>query len=385
MERRIRLQLHNFPKTPNSLRRDPAIDNPVDEISVNLADLYFHYYRDQHGKNPPRPDPALFEHLQYLTPTSEFRILGDGLGVSTLSRRTLSSQLGQAFCRQFLHDHLNITYFAHIDQVIDRALRPGFGDMLIRRGDDGDLPDYFCAEAVNKVILAEAKGRHASISFGSKAFKNWRDQFGRLIVERPKGTPLSVKGYIIATRFATESMPYTKSALYAEDPRTPGEISLDEDRSLPLGRAVIALHYSELAQKLNQPILAEALGIGFPIPNEILIQTVIWELAIGPLAGKRFVGGYYSSDGSLRVYNDANGRLRLVEPDPSRLDVRHATFLGVEEQIFEQVVAFARGAERPAIDQFDQAQFFYSAISMLRDGSVIGPIEFFAPITARAF
>ena len=386
MERTIRLALNNFRTTPNSLRESRAVDVPTEELPVNLTDLYFHYYRDKHGKNPPNPDPSLFEHLQYLTAAREFRIAGDGLGVSTSSRRILSNELGHAFCRQFLHDHLNITYFAHIDRVLDRALKPAFGDMSITRCDSGDLPDYFCAEAIDKVFLAEAKGRHNAISFANREFQSWRAQFSRIEVRRPKkGTLLSVKGYIVATRFATECTPYTRSTLFAEDPSTPGEVHLDEERSAPLGSAVIGLHYAELAQKLNQPILAEALELGFVVPEEILIPTVIWELRMGPLAGKRFVGGYYPGPGGIpRVYED-NGKVTFVEPDQFRLDLRHATFVGLEEQIFGQVVAFARGGAAAGIGRFEQAQFFYSAISTLRDGSVVGPLEFFLPVANRTF
>ena len=67
--------------------------------------------------------------------------------------------------------------------------------------------------------------------------------------------------------------------------------------------------------------------------------------------------------------------------DPLRLDVGFGTFFGVEEKIFKQVVAVARSAPAavPQISQFEQVQPFYSAVSILRDGSVIGPLEFFTP------
>ncbi|GIQ76208.1 hypothetical protein BraRD5C2_46520 [Bradyrhizobium sp. RD5-C2] len=256
---------------------------------------------------------------------------------------------------------------------------------MIKRCDVGLLPDFFCAEAVDRIFLAEAKARHEAVNFGNRAFKSWRDQFGTVVVERPKGTPLSVKGYIVAIRFATEAMPYTKSSLYAEDPKTPGEIDLHGERGLPLGRAVISLHYAELVEKLNQPLLAEALENGFVVPAEVPIRAAVWQLLIGPLAGKRFVGGYYSSDSGARAYLDGNGKVGFMFSDPFRLDIRHATFVGVEEGIFGQVVAFARGAPVQEIGQLQGVQFASNAISILRDGSVIGPVEFFSPIAVRNF
>jgi len=387
MERTVGLALKDFPTTPNSLRKVPHIDEAANGFNVNLTDLYFHYYQDKHGKKPPNPDPSLFEHLQYFASAQEFRLLGDGLGVSTNSRRTLSNELGQAFCRLFLHDHLGVPYFAHIDRVLRRSIKPGFGDLSITRNvGGGDAPDYFCAKSVDKVFLAEAKGSHDAISFESKMFQRWRNQFNNVVVQRPKGNVLSVKGYIVATRYATESRPFTKSVLYAEDPATPGELALDGEASTPLGSVIVGLHYAQLAQKLNQPILAEALEIGFPIPQEILVQTIVWELGIGPLAGKRFVGGYYPSSEGAPNISVEDGKISYIEPNPLRLDIRHATFIGIEENIFGQVVAFARGQGRAdSVSHFDQAQFFYSAISILLDGSIIGPVEFFRPITNRTF
>ena len=98
----------------------PEINAARPALLVPLASLYHHYYLDSHGKDRPNPDPAQFEHLQFLLPTNDFRIQGDGIGVSTSVRRHRSNELGHAFCRWFLHDHLNITYFAHMEHVLSR-------------------------------------------------------------------------------------------------------------------------------------------------------------------------------------------------------------------------------------------------------------------------
>jgi len=388
MERIVGLALNKFPTIPNTLRATPASNKACDEIPVDLATLYHHYYLDKHGKAPPNPDPAQFEHLQYLTPDREFRIRGEGLGPTTASRRTHSSELGHAFCRWFLHNHMNITYFAHIEHVLRRAALPGFGNLKIERSHAGDTPDYFCAENVDNIFLSEAKGRHEAVSFSNKDFATWRNQFTRVVVKDASDRPRKMKGYIVATRFATESKPIVTSNIYAEDPESPGEELLGPEEGASIGRAVIAAHYAEIAHKLNQPILADALARGYVVPSEIQFPAILWELRTGPLAGTRFVGGYYPPAGRDGLpLRKENGRIIFGSPDPFRLDIGWGTFFGVEETIFKQVVAVARGGIPLAseIGRFEQIQPFYSAVSIVRDGSVVGPVDFFMAVQNAVF
>lgn len=380
MNKIISLSLNKFATIPHSLRLDPTTNLPSKYVSVDTANLYHHYYKDRHGRFPPDPNPALFEHLQYLRPENEFRIHGEGLGVSTASRRSLSSDLGHAFCRWFLHDHLDIIYFAHIDRVIRRSVHPAFGGLKIEKSTKGDAPDYFCAEDVNKIFLAEAKGRHEAISFSNKEFEKWRSQFGRISVTDGSGQLRKLKGFIVATRFATESKPYTKSELFAEDPDSPGEIGLAGEESRPLGSAILALHYADIADKINQPILSSALEQGSQVPAEIGFSAALWELRFGPYQGMQFVGGFYPpTSGTVQVRQEKD---RLIfGPDNSfRLDAAYGTFLGVEANIFRQLVSIARQGPTVAaeIRPLPSIEFFYSGVSLLRDGSIIGPLEFFA-------
>ena len=381
MYRTIRLALSDFPTTPTSLRKIPAVDEAKEEIDIDLANLFHHYYNDKHGKVPPDPDPVQFEHLQYLTTDKEFRVQGSGLGPTSASRRAHSNELGHAFCRLFLHDHLNITYFAHIEHVLRWGALNKFGNVKVERIGPGDTPDYFCADHTNAIFLAEAKGRHSAINFANAGFASWREQFNTVLVTDASGSPCSVKGFIVATRFATESKPNTKSVLYAEDPLTPGERSLSPDDTPRLRRAVVSLHYADIASKLNQPILADALLQGYAVPEEIRFLGTVWTLRVGPFAGTRFVGGYYPTGGGPVTAREVDGQIVFGGADPLRLDVDFGTFFGVEEKIFKQVAGLARGAQTtaPEIGQFDQIQPFYSAVSILRDGSTIGPLEFFTP------
>ncbi|MCS0609230.1 hypothetical protein NX773_13745 [Massilia solisilvae] len=381
------IALNKYPVIPQSLRAVRHLNSAVTEIRVDLASLYHHYYLDSFGRTPPSPDPAQFEHIQFLLPTKDFRFQGAGLGIAPAIKKHRSNELGQAFCRWFLHEHFNITYFAHMEHVLDRQLHRAFDGCRVERISKGDAPDYFCAESVDRIFLAEAKGRHSPISFKNKEFNSWRQQFERVIFKDASGKPLSIKGHIVATRFITEhDSSKLRSGLWAEDPDSPGEQGDHFDTKPELGRAIITSHYSGIATKLNQPILATSLASGVPLPNEIIIQCVAWKVIVGPLQGKRFIGGYFGGPHGSMLARDAQGRYSFERHDPLRLDSPSVTFFGVEESIFRQVVLMARngGGSAAQLRPFKPIEFFYSGFSILRDGSALAPAEFFVPVDMLA-
>ncbi len=385
MERDINVELNKFEIIPNSLRifDDMNVFNKI--TKVNLARLYHHYYLDTYGKVPPNPDPSQFEYLQFLTNTSDFRFLGDGLGSSTSARRNRSSELGQAFCRWFLYEHLNITYFAHMEHVLDKNMHPSFRSFNISRVKSGDTPDYFCAEGVNKVFLAEAKGRYSSISFKNKEFEKWREQFKTINIKDNAGNIKSIKGYIVGTRFVTEEdKDSINTTVYAEDPRTEGELEFGENFEQELRSLIISLHYANIAEKLNQPILASALRQGFSIPEQINFPGIVWEIQFGPFAGRRFVGGYYSKE-PVQIYKYNNGKsIGFNSNNPFDLNSPGVTFFGLEEKIFKYLTENVRQRFRLFLDipefTYEGPEYFYSGISVLRDGSILSPIEFLKPV-----
>lgn len=383
MDKSIRIQLNEYDPIPNSLSDPHDPDRPRAEVPVDLAKLYHHYYFDTYGRLPPTPDPAHFEHVRFLTPDTPFRFLGDGLGASTSARRNKSTELGQAFCRWFLDEHLGITYFAHVCELLDRQGVRGIAGCSVHRIAKGDTPDYLCAENSSTVYLAEAKGRYTSISFKNKEFSEWRSQFTRVRINDASGTPRSVKGHIVATRFATEEdSPRIQTTLFAEDPQTPGNGFLRGDSARSLAAAVIGIHYGRIAEKLNQPLLAAALLNGVALPRDIFVPVVLWRLELDPNKDRLFVGGYYPGPTGDSAFEIRNGTVRHRSGDPFRLDQPIGTFVGVEAKIFRSVVASCRssGAVGPQVPQLASTERLYSAISMLRDGSVIGPIEFFTPV-----
>lgn len=386
MERSIGIAINKFPVTPNSLRKTGSSGDPVEQIRINLAGLFHHYYLDNYGRTPPDPDPAQFEYLKFLSPTPEFRIQSDGLGISTAAKRHRSNELGQAFCRLFLYDHLNITYFAHLEHILDKNTHKAFNGLSIERSKAGDVPDYFCAEDVHQIYIAEAKGRYTSIGFNTKEFSSWREQFGRIAVRDKYRKSLRVKGYIVGTRFATEEdSTRIQSKIYAEDPETSGEFIAGESNQEFPGAGIISLHYGGIAEKINQPILAAALLGGYTTPPEIQFPAIVWEIVIGPLTGNRFVGGYYSKD-TIRIIGNS-GTVNFGNNNPFDLASPGASFFGVEQKVFEGMVDVARRGSLAAVNipVFENIQPFYSGMSLLRDGSLIAPLDFLRPVDSVSY
>lgn len=259
----------------------------------------------------------------------------------------------------------------------------------ILRGIFSDTPDYLCANERHKIFLAEAKGRYGSVGFDTTEFKEWREQFTRVEVKNPAGAARVMKGFIVATRFATEIHPKVRTTLYGEDPETRGEGRLDENAEPTLAARVISLHYSEIALKMNQQLLSAALGQGFILPEEIIIPATMWEFIYPypPLQRRRFVGGYYSRLGLPLPMREVGGRVVLNNFDPLRLDSGGGTFFGLEEKIFEQVSRIARRGTLAAteVDRFEFVESFFSGVSLVRDGSILAPIEFLRPVESREF
>lgn len=386
MNRLVNIALNKFDTVPTSLEKPGYFNTATNSITVSMASLYHHYYLDNYGKAPPDPDPAQFEYLQFLVDSKEFRFRSNGIGISTAARRNRSCELGQAFCRLFLHDHLGFSYFAHIEHVLDKGVSHMHGGVSVQRCCEGDVPDYLCSRTGRDVYLAEAKGRYSSINFNSREFKKWRTQFDRVVIKNASGSAVSTKGFIVATRFATEgNKSNIRTTVYAEDPLTPGDSPLDSRDQQIVAPRIVAIHYSNIAEKINQPLLASSLLNDYVIPNDILFPTFIWELVAGPLRGRRFVGGYYSKE-RMNVFQSDHG-IVFSNSNPFDLNAPHATFFGLEEGIFKAVVNIARH-QSPNIREFpsfDQLDPFYSGVSILRDGTMLAPIEFVRVVEQVSF
>ena len=390
MQKSVKLAISKFPSVPTTLQHLTNPAKPVDQVTVDLADLYHHYYLHNYDRVPPNPDPAHFEQVRYLMPCPDFRFQHGGQGTNKTFKGNKSNELGEAFCRWFLDKHLDIHHVASIDSVRDHGALAQHGGVSVESDPDvvGNGPDFFCVEGDGSISLAEAKGSAHAVGFDTKEFQTWRDQFDRVRVLDAGGQPLSVKGYIVAMRWAHQSNSakvFTK--LSAEDPKTPGERPfVDEGRNF--AAAVRSIHYAGSLRKLRQPILSTALAHGYLIPDELQFQVVVWRSLLPQLKGLRFVGGYFPSDpeGGL-PYSIHDGKIFMQHKDPLRLDIGSGTFFGIAEPVFERLVATARFGPA-AINELrllDRPGTGYSGASLLKDGHVLGPVELFVPADIQTF
>ncbi|WP_207458928.1 hypothetical protein [Azospirillum sp. SYSU D00513] len=384
MLKTVKLSLNAFPGIPKSLR-DPVKGDAASKIPVNLADLYHQYYLDSWGVRPPIPDPAHFEHVRYLLPCSDFRFSKQGLGIAKTFKGNKSNELGQAFCRWFLSEHLDIHYIAHLESVRDHGALTDYGGVSVhtKENGEGDAPDYFCVSRDNNIYLAEAKGTRHAVGFKTKEFQAWRDQFNRVTVNDSQGEPAKVKGYIVAMRWAMETdSAKISTTLLAEDPETLGERPLGSD-SLGLVFATKSIHYASSLQRLRQPLMAQALLRGFTIPEELQFQLVVWKCLLPPLDKLQFVGGYFpDSPGLPPIKLTPEGQVIFHPADPFRLDIGSGTFFGIEKRTFKILAEATRTGPHAVaqLEPLEGSRFAESSLSLLRDGHILGPVDFFRPV-----
>jgi hypothetical protein len=292
VERIVDIQLSKVAPVPVSLRADPRIDIAAASTPLNLGALFLHHYFDSYPAAPPHPDPSRFEYLDLVSPAADFRFHDFVAHASTVKKRALSTELGQAFCRLMLQDHFGVTFFAHMGDVLDKPAHAALNGVRVKRASRGDVPDYLCSDVHATPFVAEAKGRFSTINFTAPAFTDWRQQFKRISVLDQLGSIRSVKGFIVATQFGTEHS-RRKSCVYVEDPETLGELPIG-DNAPSLGRFAAAIHYSYIFRKLGLRPLASALLHGFSLTRELQFQVPVWTCMTPPFQRRRVCWRFFS-------------------------------------------------------------------------------------------
>lgn len=378
MYRRIAFQLNRVSPTPSSLRRLPSIDAPASEVAVDLARLFLHYYFDSYPAGPPKPDPTRFEYLELVSSADDFRFHAHVANASSVKRRAISTELGQAFCRLMLEAHFGIRYFAHMSSVLGRRTHAAFDGLQISRALKGDVPDYLCARKTTEPFIAEAKGRFSSIpSFAVGDWPDWRAQFTRIRVESPDGLPRRLKGYIVATRLATDaSSSRVRTTAFIEDPEVPGEGSLLDTQRRALGRAAAAIHYGRVFSKLSLPLFAGALSDGWSLTRDLSFQIPVWACQAPPFEGRRFIGGFYrTAEGSVPSLTSSGWQM------PLDLGRGHLAFVGLALDVAQEVGVAARG-QWDRLDDLPVVEptlGYSSEVGWLPDGTICAPVEYFLP------
>ena len=402
MKRDLPLGLNNFAPIPPMLL-DPSTNTAVDDIEVDLTELFHIWYLDTYGP-VPKPNPVYNLYAPMLTTDKQLRLSGDGLGTHKEPKVGLYNQLGKAFCRWFLYNFCGITYYVHVDKVVDKQIKLPYYTLKRKpvprkkknqKKEDLSGPDFVCAKdnRSRKFYLAEAKGTSYAISFTNTKFGEWRKQFTRVGIYNSLNTEISVKGYIVATRAVSEESYNVNSILLAEDPNTeginPGENELAN--LVQVWRMVIAGHYEVIMDKLRLPLLAALLRSDLTVPHDFEIRVPLWECLVPPAQGLKFIGGFFPSstdycpDFDINFYSDyyLNYRRGFFYNTSLNLMIKGATFFGLEAGIFKSVFRMLLEG-RDAADAVEELTLTPTldhtntiGLSLLRDGTVLAPLEYF--------
>ena len=388
MNKTVALKLRNFRPIPPGLQSQTNARRPANQLRVSLPDLFHHLYLDSYGRTPPTPNPFNYLYPPMLARGTALRFLRDGLGSHKEARIGEHNKFGKAFCRWFLSCHCDIHHFAHMDQVLNDGFAHRLGPIQVTRAAKGDTPDYLCSRNNRNLFLAEAKGTSSAISFDTTKFDSWRQQFRRVRCTHRNGRIRRLKGYIVATRLATENdSPNARSTVLAEDPETEGDAPLDEQDAGEMAQAVVCAYYADILDHLRQPLLAAVLRSGDVLPSETKVRIAIWEGLAAPARGLRFVGGYYPPPG--RSCEDVIWwpQPQLSIPAPICLSAAEATFFGLELNTFKQLHSIAlRGRSgAPEVQLPSLEGHSIPGLSVLRAGTALASLNFFRFLEAAEF
>jgi hypothetical protein len=109
--------------------------------------------------------------------------------------------------------------------------------------------------------------------------------------------------------------------------------------------------------------------------------------------GRRFVGGLLPDRSThmhfapWRLYRGGDGSLRWFIPSTSPFVLaRPSTFFGVDERAFNNLLAAARrGGDAFHDVEPTEVPTQTGSLSLLRDGTVLGPSNYFAPVDVLDF
>ena len=359
----IKLGIDKFNLIPQGLNGYDA--NPR-EIEFETGKLFHHFYLMKYGED--ESPPGVYEYERFLADCRDWRYRGTGIGRDKESKRNVSNELAKAFTRWFLYTYEGVTYFAPFEDQFKTVYPNGYRWKKI---EEGNLPDFVCGPDETNIRLAEAKGRYSSVSFSNENFEGFRGQIRRVVLEDAVGKRIGVKGYVSACQWATENTPRTKTKLLVEDPYTEGEAPLNGTYPHGIGHRMVAHHYVSVLERLMLPAHAEALQHNLTISESIGHSLSVWEVSVGPLKGKRFVGGVLPYQNAVSCCNYMYHGWRRSAPflHPP------ATIFAVEENIFSQVLRVCNAGIDAAreISTLEIPEEFTSRMTVLRDGTLLAP------------
>jgi hypothetical protein len=323
--------------------------------------------------------------LALITSASAFEFAGPGPGINTETRRNESNKYGRGFCRWLLYKHLKLTYFATINELITRGLPTPYHQWTISKIPGGDSPDYLCADKGTAIALAEAKGRLSPITWTAPSFfPTWRKQFNHVEIRDNANTIKKLKGYIIATQMKCATRSKMQSKIFAEDPVADRGVDLTPEDAGQLHRAIMACHYSDVLGRMGLLVHSAYLRLGATLKERPNRSAMEWKCLIPSLQTRTFVGVVYPPPGApafTTIVLDASsspsiGQVRRYY-NPLIADF---TFFGLESSLFKAVIeATYSGLASLSRAEELTVPSMPDGTSMLRDGTLLCPLDFMQP------
>lgn len=378
MTRTLRLELSQFPKTPGSLL-DPTTRLPVSSVSMPVKGVLHHYFLAKYGAGIL--DRGIYEYEQCLTKGPDWRFLGTGIGADKEAKRNSSNELAKGVVRWFLHEHLGFTYFCPLEDLLGKTNPDGSGWKRVERG---NVADYVCGASKADVNVLEVKGRYHSVGFNTKEFGTFREQLQRARLHDSNSQALGVKGFIGVAHWATEAREKTYTKLRVEDPVTEGQPSGSDGYPRDVGLAMVAGHYVPVLNLLGLSAHAAAIRDRSPLAGMTNDEVLRWRCTRGPLAGRVFVGHKVPPLQLPGLSPSVLVRFwELMTRDWPPYLLPESTFFGLEDAVFQRVLVVVRNglAAASEIEPVGVPERRASS-SMLRDGSVIGPADYFEHLDA---
>jgi hypothetical protein len=154
---------------------------------------------------------------------------------------------------------------------------------------------------------------------------------------------------------------------------------------------MLAGHYVPVLELLQLSVVADAIRERYPLPERAATRRGVWECISGPLAGRRFVGGIIPDRFGIAwgpwwpFFDFDEHELRRMWRFMRRASpfvlARPPVLFGLEESVFSKVVEVARRG-LPAASELERVNVpeRTGSLSLLRDGSIVGPADYFEPV-----
>jgi len=269
------------PPTVAKKRSDGFYDLPLE-----LADVFHHGYIEVHNRSPREgTNPFLDEYAPLLAPGTDLLKWSDGIAQGD-HKNSESQKLGRIFARAYLSMH-QYRWFSDVKELLRTPER---GWSVQRPPKGGNMPDWLVGDG-NKVAVAEAKGTHRSIHQGSSVLaKSWRPQLKNIKVSKDDKL-ITLKGWIVATRWVSAKQTRTNPKMYAEDPDVPGSRDLRPDEAPSMNLWLARVHTLRNLRRLRKHRIAHRVaavgGMREHIPP---VPTMTWRCVVPGLERLTFVG-----------------------------------------------------------------------------------------------